>query len=136
MRPQHKSFRAAPRTGTAVRIWAAALLIGLAPAGARAEGDAAAGRKLATAQCSRCHVVSEENRMGGIGSTPSFKLLTSLDDYLDRFQTFFERRPHPAFITVGDTPRWTKLPANAAEISLTHQDVENIVAFVKTLKTE
>jgi mono/diheme cytochrome c family protein len=126
MRPQHKSFRAAPRTGTAVRIWAAALLIGLAPAGARAEGDAAAGRKLATAQCSRCHV----------GSTPSFKLLTSLDDYLDRFQTFFERRPHPAFITVGDTPRWTKLPANAAEISLTHQDVENIVAFVKTLKTE
>ena len=50
------------------------------------------------AHCSRCHVIDESNKFGGIGSTPSFQLILGMSDGLERFETFFERRPHPAFV--------------------------------------
>ena len=54
-------------------------------------------------------------------------------DWLERFQTFYERRPHPVFIRVPDIPRWTNLPANVVEIKITAKNIEDIVAFVRTL---
>jgi mono/diheme cytochrome c family protein len=63
-------------------------------------GDAAKGKRLAEQHCSRCHVIGDFNKFGGIGSTPSFNVLKSLDDWRDRFQTFFLRNPHPSFVRV------------------------------------
>ncbi len=64
-------------------------------AGWGAEGDADAGRRLATTHCARCHVVGDHNKLGGIGSTPSFQLLARRDDYRERFETFYARRSPP-----------------------------------------
>ena len=83
------------------------------PADLRADGDPDAGRKVSVAHCSRCHVVGDHNPYGGINSTPSFQLLAKRKDWMERFQTFYERRPHPVFIRVPDVPRWTSLPAGA-----------------------
>ena len=39
-------------------------------------------------------------------------------------RSFFDRRPHPSFVRVPGVPRWTDLPANATEITLTPEQIE------------
>lgn len=99
-------------------------------------GDIEAGRKVAEAHCSRCHVVGDFNPTGGIESTPSFALLVERrPDYHERFMTFYARRPHPAFLVVKEIGRRHEhLPPNAQPVEITLQDVENIAAYVETLK--
>ena len=100
---------------------------------AAAAGDVEKGRRIAEVHCARCHVIGDFNRLGGIGSTPSFQGLKTLADWRERFRTFYARPPHLAFIRIeGIAPR-TKLPAYAAEVKLTLDDVEDVFAFVKTL---
>ena len=104
--------------------------------GAWAGGDAEAGRKISEIHCARCHVVGDFNPMGGIGSTPSFQLLAKRDDWLDRFETFFERRPHPVFVRVPGVARWTKLPSHVKEFAVTPANIDDIIAFMETLVPE
>ncbi len=103
-------------------------------AGAGAGGNAEAGRKISETHCARCHVVGDFNRMGGIGSTPSFQLLAKRDDWLERFGTFFERRPHPVFVRVPGVARWTKLPSHVKEFTVTAANIDDIIAFVETFR--
>ncbi len=113
------------------------LLAGLWPAAApRAEGNVEAGRKFAATHCSRCHVVGEENKYGGIGSTPSFPLLVTLRDYRERFQSFYERRPHPVFARMANVDKWVDLPSPVVEFDVTAADIDNIMAFIETLRKE
>jgi mono/diheme cytochrome c family protein len=105
-------------------------------ASAWAGGGAAAGRKFSETHCSRCHVVGDFNPMGGIGSTPSFQLLAKRHDWLERFGTFFERRPHPVFVRMPDLARWTTLPSHVKEFEVTQADIDDIIAFVETLRPE
>lgn len=112
-------------------IWIAALS---AATDAYAEGDREKGRNIAIKHCSRCHVVGDHNPYGGIGSTPSFQLLAKREDYLERFQTFYERRPHPVYVRVPGVPKWTELPSHVEEFTVNVEDIENIIAFVETLR--
>lgn len=101
-------------------------------------GDAARGRKIAETHCSRCHRLSNADRYGGIDSTPSFPLLVQRrPDYRERFETFFERRPHPAWVRIEGVSRMPNdLPPTAAPIELEASGVADIVAYVETLKSE
>ncbi len=116
----------------AVSAWLCVLAL---TSGSQAAGDAKKGRDIAIAHCSRCHVVGDHNPFGGIGSTPSFQLLARRSDYLERFQTFFARRPHPVFVRVPDVPRWTEIPSHVAEFDVTPENIEDLIAFVETLRT-
>lgn len=99
------------------------------------DGLASRGKEIAERHCSRCHVVSPDNRMAGISSTPSFMILISaLDDWRDRFATFHARLPHPAHIRFqGDEPRPDDLPATTKEVILEIKDIDAILAYVETL---
>lgn len=99
-------------------------------------GNAAAGKKVAAQHCTRCHVVGDINPRGGISSTPSFQLLVRRrPDFRDRFQTFFARRPHPAFLSLEGVGRIRPdLPPNAKPVELTEQDVADMLAYVETLQ--
>jgi mono/diheme cytochrome c family protein len=109
------------------------LMAALSWAAPAAAGDVDEGRRLSETHCARCHVIGDFNRLGGIGSTPSFQGLKNLADWRDRFRSFYARPPHLAFIRIeGIAPR-TKLPAYAAEVKLTLDDVEDVFAFVETL---
>jgi len=96
-------------------------------------GPAAKGETLAIEHCSRCHVIGPFNKFGGIGSTPSFPLIAGMKDGMDRFQTFFERRPHPAFVTIpgittpGDT-------GYALPFTVTTDTLGDLMAYVKTIE--
>ncbi|MCP4185360.1 MAG: cytochrome c [Hyphomicrobiales bacterium] len=93
------------------------------------------GKAVAEQHCSRCHVVGDYNPNGGISSTPSFQLLVNaLKDYEERFDTFFDRPPHPAVIIIKHIKKRDDLPFNAAPVKITFEDVENIALFVKTLR--
>ncbi len=118
----------------ATTICALALILVGVPSGARAEGSVEKGREIATKHCARCHVVGDFNPYGGIGSTPSFQLLAKRDDYLERFGTFFERRPHPVFVRVPGVPKWSNLPSHVAEFEVLPESIEDIIAFVRTLR--
>jgi len=97
--------------------------------------DVKKGREASQQHCSRCHVIGDFNRNGGISSTPSFQLLVNaLDDYQERFDTFYARPPHPAVIIIEGIKKRDELPHNAAPVKLTAKDVENIAAFAETLK--
>ncbi len=123
-----------PTLAVAILI-AASIQTALAwPMKAWAEGDAEAGRRIAETHCSRCHVVGDFNPMGGIGSTPSFQLLAKRDDRLERFGNFFERRPHPVFVRVPGVARWTELPSHVTEFTVTPANIDDIIAFVETLR--
>lgn len=103
---------------------------------AQQKGNVDAGRKIAATHCTRCHVVGDINPTGGISSTPSFQLLVRRrPDYKERFQTFFARRPHPAFLSLEGVGRIRPdLPPNAQPVELTEEDVVHMLAFVETLK--
>lgn len=123
-------------TGARLTLMLAALFA-LVPAPVHADGNVEHGRTLAQLHCSRCHVVGTYNPSGGIGSTPSLQLLVNaFDDWEARFETFFVRRPHPAFVTVKGYPRHTELPPNAAPVTIEIEEVQDLLAFVATLKSK
>lgn len=100
------------------------------------DGDAALGRDVARATCTRCHTVDSESRMSGIGSTPSFAVLRSLADWQARFSAFFALNPHPAFTIVeGITPPFPdNRPPPIVPIQLSLEEVEAVVAFVAAME--
>ncbi|NRB00132.1 MAG: hypothetical protein HRU32_09970 [Rhodobacteraceae bacterium] len=99
-------------------------------------GDAALGSDLALRHCGRCHVVDERNRMGGIGSTPSFAALRGRDNWSALFLAYYVKNPHPSFTQVlGLTEPFTAArPSHVQPVELTLEDVEAITAFVGTLE--
>lgn len=103
---------------------------------AQAAGDIKRGERLAQVHCARCHVIGDYNKYGGIGSTPSFQLLVNaFPDYKARFETFFARRPHPAFVSIEGAGRPNPhLPPNAAPIKLPFEAVADLLAFAETLR--
>lgn len=121
---------------TTIASAALGLLLAWAAPGpaAWAAGNAEKGRELAVTHCSRCHVVGDFNPYGGIGSTPSFQLLAKRDDWFERFQTFYQRRPHPVFVRVPNVPKPTEIPSHVAEFDVTIENVDDLLAFVETLR--
>jgi mono/diheme cytochrome c family protein len=99
------------------------------------DGDAAAGEKLAHFACGRCHVVSDKNRMGGIGSTPSFPAMRNFADWKEKFLGFYVLNPHPSFTQVADVTE--PFPADRmphiAPVELTLDEIDAIAAFVATI---
>lgn len=105
---------------------------------ALAAGDVERGRQISQKHCSRCHVVGDFNKYGGIGSTPSFQMLVNyMDDYVVRFETFYARNPHPSLITIESlkTPHEQTLHGTEP-IKLPQQAVEDILSFAKTLRSK
>ena len=99
-------------------------------------GNAELGEQLSLEHCGRCHVVNESNRMAGLGSTPSFRALRANELWLERFQSFFARNPHPAFTQVeGITPPFDiSRPPPIVPVEITIEDLEAILAYVSRVK--
>ncbi len=99
------------------------------------DGDAAKGKRVSVLHCGRCHVVAPENRMGTIGSTPSFAVLRTLPDWDARFQSFYALKPHPAFTQItGVTPPFAaNRPPPIVPVEVTVEEVQAILAFVAGL---
>ena len=62
-----ESFRSDGR-----QVYIAAASAKVRKARVRLKGDLALGERLSLRHCGRCHVIGPKNRMGGLGSTPSF----------------------------------------------------------------
>lgn len=99
------------------------------------EGDKATGSRLALVHCGRCHVVDERNRMGGIGSTPSFAALRGRSNWSDLFRAFFVHNPHPSFTQVDGVtePFDPNRQIHVAPVEITLEEIEAITAFVATI---
>jgi len=99
------------------------------------EGNALLGSELALRHCGRCHVVDERNRMGGIGSTPSFGALRARDNWQTLFRVFWTEPPHPSFTLIpGMTDAFTSTrPAYISPVQLTLEQVDAIIAFVASI---
>ena len=100
-----------------------------------AGADVQRGREVAATHCTRCHVVGDINPYGGIESTPSFIGMKYLADWERRFEEFYVLPPHPALVRISDVSaeRSDERPAFVHEIVLTLEDVDAILAFVRTL---
>lgn len=100
------------------------------------DGDADLGHKVSRSKCTRCHVVDEQTRGFGIGSTPSFMVLRSLRDWEERFYAFYTLNPHPAFTMIDGLtePFPAHRPSPIAPVTLTVEEVDAIVAFVAALQ--
>lgn len=98
-------------------------------------GDADLGKIAARLHCGRCHVVSEENRFGGISSTPSFMALRTMDDWYEKFEVFWTLNPHPVFVQIDEiTPDFDpNIPSSIHPVYLTLDDVDNIGAYLATV---
>ncbi len=99
-------------------------------------GDVARGEALSFTNCARCHVINERNRMKGIGSTPSFGLLRTVPDWLERVRPFSERLPHPSIsqiIGVSEPFSPFSPPANRS-VELTVDQVEDIISYIVTIQ--
>lgn len=100
------------------------------------EGDVNEGEKLALFHCGRCHVVNEKNRMGGIGSSPSFAALRAIPGWEDKFLAFWSANPHPSFTQVeGVTePFDPARPPHIAPVEITVNDIDAIAAYAATIE--
>ncbi len=99
-------------------------------------GNFARGATVSRLQCGRCHVVGPENRMNGLGSTPSFAALRSLPDWRERFEQFFIRKPHGAFTQIsGVTPPFDpQHPPPIAPVELRVDEIDAIIAYVARMR--
>ena len=99
-------------------------------------GNALLGEKLSLTHCGRCHVINESNRMAGLGSTPSFGALRANESWLERFQSFFARNPHPSFTQIeGITePFDISRPPPIVPLEITIEDLEAILAYVSRME--
>ena len=99
-------------------------------------GDPVKGEQLALAHCGRCHVVSQRNRLNGMGATPSFGMLRTLADWENRFAGFYVRNPHPSFTQVpGITPPFDPMrPSPIFPLEITQVELEAILAFVSGIQ--
>ena len=97
-------------------------------------GDVALGARVSKIQCGRCHVI-ETGGMGGIGSTPSFAVMRSFDDWDVRFAGFYVMKPHAAFTQIeGVTdPFPIDRPSPIAPITLSLEDLEAMLAYVTSI---
>ena len=93
------------------------------------------GERLVRQHCTRCHVVGDLNKYGGIGSTPSFGAIKSLPDWQDRFAAFWSLLPHPSVVQVEglSLERPKGLLATTKQIFLNMDDVDAIQAYVNTV---
>ena len=93
------------------------------------------GERLVRQHCTRCHVVGDLNKYGGIGSTPSFGAIKSLPDWQDRFAAFWSLLPHPSVVQVEglSLERPKGLLATTKQIFLDMDDVDAIQAYVNTV---
>ena len=100
------------------------------------DGDKAEGSRLALVHCGRCHVVDERNRMGGIGSTPSFAALRGRANWSDLFRAFYIQNPHPSFTQVDGVtePFDPNRQIHIAPVEITLDEIEAIAAFVDTIE--
>ena len=122
-----------------VVVLRAVLTLGLVVlAGPVMAGSADEGRKVANEHCSRCHVVSLDNSAGGIGSTPSFRMLaTAFKDWRTRFETFYARRPHPAFLSIEGRGRLREdLPPYAHPVTLSQRAIDDLVALAEEINAQ
>lgn len=99
-------------------------------------GDVALGSRLALVHCGRCHVVDQRNRMGGIGSTPSFAAMRAREHWFDLFSKYWSENPHPSFTeVVGVTePFGEGRVTHIAPVQITLQEIDAIIAFVETIE--
>ena len=97
--------------------------------------DAIKGKAVARQSCARCHAVDDATRMTTIGSTPSFFVLRTFEDWEYRFSAFYVLKPHGAFTQVKDLtePFPIDRPSPIVPIELTQEEVEAIVAYVAAL---
>ena len=118
---------------TAAALFGAAMLAPFAPVPAQ---EFARGEKLALVNCGRCHVIGPRNRMGGIGSTPSFPVLKRIEDWEDRMKAFWTLRPHPSFTQIkGVTEPFPEdRPAHIHPILLTLEELDEIIAYARTVE--
>ena len=101
-----------PRTLAPATSLALALLA--APAGA---GNPEVGERKAREVCARCHVIGQQNRYGGIDSTPSFYVMQEKPGtYQAKLLTVNQRRPH---VGIG--------------LDMEPQALEDIWSYVETL---
>lgn len=100
------------------------------------DGDKQTGSRLALVHCGRCHVVDERNRMGGIGSTPSFAALRGRSNWSDLFRAFWAHNPHPSFTQVAGVtePFDPNKALHVAPVEITMDEIEAITAFVATIQ--
>lgn len=112
-------------------VFAACLVI----TGTAGAADYAPGEKLTLFNCGRCHVVNEKNRYGGIGSTPSFAAMRSMEDWEDRFKAFWTLAPHPAFTQIEDMtePFPPHRPSPIHPLLLTLDEVDVIIEYSRTI---
>jgi mono/diheme cytochrome c family protein len=116
--------------GRILGIWLAA--VAAWPVAAQ---DYAPGEKLTLFNCGRCHVINDRNKYGGIGSTPSFGALRTLEDWEERFSAFYVLPPHPAFTQIeGVTePFPINRPSPIHPMELTLQELDAITAYTRTI---
>ena len=102
---------------------------------AEMSGDALLGHEVSLRQCTRCHAVDLATRGKGIGSTPSFGVLRSLDDWEERFSAFYVLKPHGAFTIITDlTPPFPEdRPPPIVPIELSLDDLDAVLAYVAAM---
>ena len=103
---------------------------------AKPTGDLAKGEKLSFLHCGRCHVIGPRNRMGGLGSTPSFGVLKTLSDWETRFRGFYQLNPHPSFTQIPDVtdPFDESRPPPIVPLRITLEDLDAILAYVAMIE--
>lgn len=62
-------------------------------------------------------------------------MVNHLDDWEERFSSFFARLPHPSVIVYAKQERDADAPPMIVEIAISPSDLDAILAYARSLKT-
>lgn len=130
---QRTIFGYAPDGST---IFSAPVIRKVAAVRAEMGPEAILGKSVSRTKCARCHAVDADTRKTTIGSTPSFFVLKTFEDWEYRFSAFYALKPHAAFTQVADVtePFPPDRPSPIAPVEMTLDEVEAIVAYIAALE--
>lgn len=108
------------------------LLLDAVPAAA--SGDARTGELLAQEHCSRCHVIGEYNKYGGLSSTPSFAGILRQEDWRERFETFYVRRPHQVFVRWPGLESPSLAPSHVTPFDFNEEKLQQLLRYIDDIR--
>jgi mono/diheme cytochrome c family protein len=96
-------------------LWAASWAV---PAGAQQVGDPQAGRRLAEAWCSQCHVIGPGAPGPASDAVPTFPAIARMASTTEMSLRVFMQTPHPPM----------------PDIQLSRQQLDDVVAYILSLR--
>ncbi len=79
-------------------------------------------------------MIGDYNKYGGLNSTPSFEGILRQDDWRERFQTFYVRRPHQVFVRWPGLESPSLAPSHVTPFDFDEEKLDHLMLYIERIE--